>query len=69
MGILPQEREQVWAQHVRLVCVGSVNTKFLKRDNHYDGQLILNCALSGLAQMSDSLEMLFALSQLYGFWH
>lgn len=33
--------------------------KFLKRDNHYDGQLILNSVLSGLAWMYDSLEMLF----------
>lgn len=43
--------------------------KFLKRDNHYDGQLILNSVLSGLAWMYDSLQMLFALSQSYGFWH
>lgn len=33
--------------------------KFLKRENHYDGQLILNSVLSGLACMYDSLEMLF----------
>lgn len=43
--------------------------EFLKRDNHYGGQLILNSVLSGLARMHDSLEMRFTLSQFYGFWH